>query len=380
MKKSTKFWALGAALVALAPLASCSNDEAVNVPEEPARELAPGEMTAIQLFIPGFNDIATRADDKTANLETGEKTVDDIWFFAYAASSTAETKIVDLKTIEADKKGTVGSPDYGNPYTINMKAGDYHVYVVANVKDYSSKTLSASTSEQDLEELLLNFSTLGTNQGIVSTKLPMAAEKTDITEADGSGVWKLTQAGQSLHADMTLLCAKVRYTILFNLDDFSSAVHYADNADFSEAKVSNVLKQAGWIANATSTEKENEFSIKFDKRTYPTTDTDWTGIADATTPPADLQGTWTESSDLHKRAWQGTIYIPENKTNAKTTFSFTAKTGANFNGNSFSGDFERGNFYDFVAKIEKAAVNFHDVKVYVKVNPWTYQPQTVATW
>lgn len=403
--RTANYLALGAFLLTLAPLASCSNEEAVEPAPEvtPARPLAPGEETIVEISIPGLTDSATRA---TVDASDTEATINSLYFFAFPTTgSSGELVAVNLKE---KTPGSVGTSSYGTGYSVTMKAGKYNVYVVANLNNYLTEAISTSTPKATLDALVLNFSNLKNDKGIKSNDIPMACKPGNIKYQVGDSgspaevvgdEFELSSSNTKLYADLTMLCAKVRYTILFDLTDYSSDVHYATGVTFTSKQASNVQKEAGWIADATSSIEE-AFDIPFGDKIYPDSDTDLykyikdpnnentTGIDKQNTPPADLANfangvTLTDNEDTKKRAWQGTIYIPENATDteaSQTTFTFTANPDGNFKGGAFKGKFERGNFYDFVAKITQAKVEFSDVNVYVKVNPWTYKPQEIAEW
>lgn len=379
--RSAKYLAFGICFLALAPLASCSSDEDAPAQPEvtPARVLSPGEETMVQIVIPGIDNL-TRA---TVDASTSEATISSLFFYAYPVEgSTGEFVGKDLK----DESGTVGTSTYGTAYSVTMKAGKYRVYVVANLNTYGAN-LTASSDENALKAVVLKFNDLTTNKGILSNAIPMACLNTAIkksqTETVTSGEFELNSTGQSIYADLTMLCAKVRYTVLFDLESYSEDVHYAKGVTFTKAEASNVKKQGGWIA-AAGTDVQNAFAVNFDPKAYPTTTLQaYLNIGSQDTPPADLgTASWTDTEDDQQRAWQGTIYIPENAVDdasTQTTFTFTPGDG-NFIGGTIKGKFERGNYYDFVAKITKAKVEFSDVNVYVKVKPWEYQPSEVQGW
>lgn len=405
MKKTFKFWAYGAAMLALAPLASCSNEEAVSLPEFPT---APEGYSNIVLSIDGLT--GTRADEKTAPVT--ETTIKDLWFCAFPTddSPTAEKLVVNLfGTTDADFQSPI--PTSWDKYkSVQLKNGKYHVYVLANVNDYLTTAISPSSSESDITGIELKFANSSDNglvealnAPVATQYLPMLCKNTEMqtspttqtspatTLSDGV----LTVSGDIyLYANLTLLVSKVRYTILFDLDTYSKEIYDATDVDFTQTNVANnVRKTTKYTAEnpTASTFYLNNVSIPLDKRAYPTTDLGkYTSITSQDTPPADLGTTnvWTEAATTHQRAWQGMVYLPENAVESnsgqtlKTQFVFTPNPGANLKSgvHNFDLKLERGHFYDVVMQLTKEGQSKYDVRVYAKVKPWVYDPSIVDTW
>lgn len=105
-------------------------------------------------------------------------------------------------------------------YTLSFVPGQYRFFVVVNYDEYlgDGKTVANSiTSIDEIEEKINNFST---SQNIIAGHLPMGCLDTEmfrngyrissgIVTIDGSNTNVIT-------APLTFLCAKVRYTILFD--------------------------------------------------------------------------------------------------------------------------------------------------------------------
>ena len=416
--KTKSFWALGLALFALAPLASCSNDEAVALPE-PARQLEPGEETTITLYIP--ETISTRA---TVDAEAEEAKVKDLWFCAYAKDGgvTVVENIVKNASsgdqLESDTKTKTGDSQYSE-YQVKLKQGKYIVYVLANVGDYLTTAMSTTTEENTVKDILLHFGNQKTdnptslNTIFKAGALPMGCWYTEIKYTDKNGTattaqqvaapnyyFDLTSEGQKLYADLTLLCAKVRYTVLFDntpTTGFSKDFYDDSKVDFDKSTINKVAYKT-YFDNAKTSSTDYIATLtdnSFVPKIYPTDASDTylkfksdgnSDYASLTTPPANLTDLGTGSWGANKRAWQGFLYLPENKATDvnKTTITFTPKADNELLKSDYKIEFDqgliRGNYYDVLCLIKTPSAFYYTVNVYVKVKPWEYVPGVSTDW
>lgn len=419
--KTKKFWALGAALIALAPLASCSNEEAVTAPD-PYVDPAPEGYATVNIVIPNMV-VGSRADGTGDVFATdAEATIsnEDLWLCAFSAGGAAETKMVKLSGSPVGHTSATDYKEYSSQ--VQLREGEYHMYVIANVNEYitTNKITENTTDESYLKEMLLNFSSLSTNKGISKTNLPMACDYLEIQRGpsatkskvpDGKFTVKKNE-DNTLWADMDLLCAKVRFTVLFDMNDnkFSAenfqspaTVDYTDNATGS-----NIRSKTYWDTDedddydgAEPSDLQNNISLAMYKADL-STDTQGTLFSQyenlkADTPaankPADFTAAgstanWNNDTDK-KRAWQGIVYLPENMSQKKTTIKLNPKDGANIGIKNNSGadigiftldELERGNYYDVVAKLISPNTYYVNVSVYVRVKPWVYVPSAAVPW
>ncbi|MDE5975326.1 MAG: hypothetical protein K2G69_02115, partial [Muribaculaceae bacterium] len=231
--------------------------------------------------------------------------------------------------------------------------------------------------------------------------LPMVCLPSDVDEGETINVLDATV--NKISCNLRFLCAKVRYTILF--DNTSSGFSNAEfgSADFlsfegSSNTVSNIVSKTSFEkGNANPSDAEAlSHSIKLDKISYP--GSDYTGQADKDQVITKV----TSWSDNAQRAWQGIVYLPENLTTEatgatshasnRTVLNFDSKVvkldkdeketggssnpyslplvyGAKSTNNSPTTDkLERGKFYDLVAKAKTRAMT--DLEVTVEVIDW----------
>lgn len=296
---------------------------------------------------------ATRSD-KYCNTRAGEEavegTINNLWFCAFPIDgSSGENRVVNLTQNEQVNIGNGTDDNDYTKYTVEkLKGGDYHIYLLANLEDYLDIDLNKFLSEEQVQNLILHFST---EKYLTKNNLPMAAWYKDIKNADktpvyteGSsdeknGVFSFSASNNSLYADMTFLCSKVRYTILFNSEndgvskDFGDdyvdfdipGTHYASNLrEFTPVDDNSELasKESGYI------QLNNvlySLPLSLDKYEYPANG-DLYPQYDSTTDKVDDSLTQKHMGNNSKIAWQGIVYVPENlasteKDQTKLTFN-----------------------------------------------------------
>lgn len=377
----------GVCMVFLLLMASCAGEEPTGGITEAGR-LAEGEETTVNLYLPE-GAFQTRA---TVDLDNDEAKMWDLYFCAFPMTGTTPTEnkeIIYLHELTPTQSGVY------SVYPITLKKGDYHVYVLSNVNSYltGNKVVSKGSSETDISGMILQFGGLVSNKGLSSSNLPMACLNTEIRteekgEALSDGVFSLTSPNQKIYADLTLLCAKVRYTILFDKGDFSEDFYTAKGVDYTNILASNVRKETALTTGGTTT-YESPFELTLGR--YEDSGNLWDAYLamtdETTTPPASFTttATWdTGETPEPKRIWQGVAYLPENTLSSRNQTKLTLtpadgsniKTGPNESGvetGEFTLTLRRGNFYDIVAKLITPEVYNYDVKVYVKIKPWEYE-------
>lgn len=282
MKKlmQTYIFNLIAAVALLSGMASCTDD--TDMP----RAIDDG-TTSITLRIPNPESAAefarsraaTGDPDPSQNAEEGEGAIKSLWLLAYP---TDGTESVVRKLLSS---GQVTN-EYSD-YKITIKPGDYRLYVVANLDSYIDDPISATTDEEELKSLVLNFSPERLPN--LSDGLPMACLPSEIDEAGDDGTVAIAPGHNvTVHADMTFLCAKVRYTIMFDnsADGFSRPAFGDNTVTISDGSFSGVIASTSLITPATTT-TERAFEID----------------------PAPLAA---GEATIYTRSWQGTVYLPEN--------------------------------------------------------------------
>lgn len=381
MKRFQNTYISLATLGALA-LTACSDD--FKAPDN-----NPEGITGITLNIPnteGASSFAkTRSEDAVSRgaddvAREGAIIDDDLWLFAYGENNTLVKK---LSLSDAKVTNTYKSVN------VTLTPDIYRMYVVANVSKYIASTpLSENISEQDLKNLVLNFSASKTIS--LENGLPMACRNTEIkVGSNNAQTGTLTADGTveisagecpTIFADMTFLCSKVRYTVLHDRNSFSSAFGQSD-FDITGTAISNISNVTKWN-NASAADYSSSFDMTY-------------AAAQEKVYPADLTALKKDGAELdvisgnknlkgEQRAWQQTLYLPENlatSTSDKSKLTISTETNGVesayelvLNEKSDNNKLlERGRFYDII--IEAASRDVYDLSN-ITVSDWT--PETLV--
>lgn len=342
-------------------------------------------LSSLTIRIPSIKGAAqfgaTRNDEfkNTRALDEAlEGRINSLWLCAYPISNGAgEIKIQKIDLTLEDS----GKSDYQfDEYTVPIKKGIYHLYLLANIEDYLSlQSINPDISEEELKKLILNFST---DKFLEKGNLPMACLASDIklspnqSPAGNKGI--NISDNTTIYADLTFLCSKVRYTILFDRDNFSNAFSN-NNIDFeSSVKASNVSFQTALFKDCII----NNHSLGiYDKLVlnavkYPDSNSAYLDIKNSGKESlADLE-IQKHNDNTSQRAWQGIFYLPENFTTEeakKTTLTFSSSTGSAELNDNYDVDLppdnkglERGNFYDIVSKLTKPNSTEQDISLSIQ--------------
>lgn len=281
---------LVAALAVMIAMPSCSDDTDI-----PAAS-ADGD-TVITLHVPNpsaaESSRSRAAGDDPApsyDITTEEGAIKSLWLLAY------DTKGSNHVVKQLQSGGEVSS-GY-TTYSIQFTPGSYRFYVVANLDSYIDKSVSAATAEDELKAMILRFSPEKLPN--LTDGLPMVCLPDEIDEADTDGIVTIAPGEKKqVHADMTFLCAKVRYTILFNNDNggFSYDTFGEHSISFTGASATGVIASTT-LLRAESSSTEGSFDLdKVPLESVDYVDEDNTG------------------------AWQGTVYLPENLSTEKKSLT-----------------------------------------------------------
>ncbi|MCH5230069.1 MAG: hypothetical protein J1F12_08790 [Muribaculaceae bacterium] len=333
---------------------------------------------------------ATRSDqyqNTRAKDETYEANINELWFFAYpCGDDTSGRNPVIEKLTPQGSVNFVPDAEYSTLSVSGITDGDYHIYLLANFERYleKGKEITTSISEEDLQKLVADFST----NYLVNNQLPMYCLNTQVgysknTPIGEAGVFTYNDTHKELYANLTFLCAKVRYTILFNKDDFSNNFS-SNNIDFKAASASNIRQQTAWHTNgqAKSDFLENGISdLTIKAREYPDPTSHYFDENGPQEYENDLKETTFGESDK-QRAWQGIVYLPENKLadEDRTYLTFSAEGDEvkdSYDLKLFDKEgktLDHGKFYDVVVKLVHPEVA--DFPATVNVSDWDLQTLT----
>lgn len=401
--KIRRFALIGLSILAISSFVSCSSEEPAPADNTGAN---PDGTYTVTLSVP-TGALQTRANGKE-NATNSEASINDLWFCAFP--ETDGEKIIT--SLSATKIANTSTPEY-DEFNITMKPGTYKVYVLANVNSYLTTPIAENstsyTGASSIEGMVLDFTNKfnleNTKSGLKETNLPMVCLNKDIKTSKGGtaiGEDGTVEIGKeaskrTIVADMTLLCAKVRYTILFDQEDFSDSFKSLTNVDFNKAEAKNVRLNSNMKESDATNNSPTSFEVNLGRYVPTNAELQTGGIWDiyknmqtstTGTAPANFSTTATFGESHKKRVWQGTVYLPENLGTTKTTIEFDKKDGiGSYNdknepvNHSFTlEELNRGCFYDVVAKLTSPSEFTYEVTVYVKVLPWDYHSSGTVEW
>lgn len=320
---------------------SCTDDPSIRV------DGSDDNFTGISLLLPDVESAAeygaTRADEyqNTRAYDQSRETNFNTLYIV-ATADGGEIKIFH-------KSQPDGLEDGYRKYNISLNPGSYKFYIVSNLNrylfqqdgDHSTFPQSVST-EDDIRNLIINFTTsIPLEPGF----LPMACMHEDIRvdKADANPLGPYGRVvieqdkSKKIYADMHYLCAKVRYTILFDrsqapdfgpndLIDFyrntsTVAVPYVSNLRHSTAIADGVIEEPEKDYITENSGTVSNWPLFLDRYVYPVMENGKNLYTLNPEEDAELlrttfnnltpfSGTWADNKD--KRAWQGVTYLPEN--------------------------------------------------------------------
>lgn len=262
----------------------------------------------LQLSVPFTRSVPTTDETAWQAATEAERRIASLWFLAYpTGGSEGETlvKKLDTDVLEHNTYKT---------FTIRMKYGTYHIYVVANVPE-----VSAYTSENELKAIILKYKegdavSLPDPNG--TNGLPMFYQR----EEDYT--LSATQAGNIL-ADLVYTCVKVRYTLVFDntTNGISNPTFGTNVLKIDGISVRNIADRAplvpGTDINDGLTLFDTDASGAFNGQYQ-------VGAYDSSTPDAyTFSETGIDYTQAKQWAYRGTFYLPEHLVTAETQGSQT---------------------------------------------------------
>lgn len=199
---NAKWWSGNFLVILVLILTGCVNED-VLPDKEPV-----GDNAVIKIMVPDMTTISGFTRAETFPIEGTEGNYQNIYLIAVNTSSNTLT-IINLSEKLSDKDG--------NGYrsaTVELHPDTYKFYVVANLDHYFDGTTDQyATTENKIRSFIQNFST---EKPITADNLPMACLAEDIQPGGNNGITLSSGGNYTITAEMTFLCSKVRYTILFD--------------------------------------------------------------------------------------------------------------------------------------------------------------------
>ena len=362
-------------LTLLLCLAACTDDLARTDTPQPG----PGEGL-ISLSLPGIvydNADATSTRTQTDGGETDatrdERRVTSLWFMAYPTPNGGGEPLVQYLRPSNNEL----THDY-KTFNIRIKAGTYHIYVVANMPE-----IDPTYTEQQLKDCILSYRNgTGENATLVlpspeGNGLPMVYESTDAVNITAA-------QSQTIQADLVFTCVKVRCTLWFdNTDSGHSNAVFGQNYLLMESVTGrNIATQAHLLPTEKAIEGMELLSTALNGRYADDAYSEYVHenlTFNSNSPHAN--GQW---------AYRTTFYLPEHYVTKKDDQSYlditaalheaTGTKKANLQYTLPLGDestdsqplrqLPRGKYYDIVGKI----VNLGgEIESTVSIEDWTLQ-------
>lgn len=344
------------------------------------------------------------SDVPTYNATVDECQINDLRLYAFPVEN--DGKLV-VENLPAPLASMMLEKNVAN-YQLTIEPGTYHIYVVANMSDVlKDKTI---TTEDNLKELVLGYTSTQTPGLPISTNIPMIYEPKDInghllpTEIHAAGDKYTTVA-----ANLKFTCVKVKLNLLFDPTAEGSAFNGKSYSikDILAQKLSpsTTLSWDGAFSKPASSVSQ-DYAKGFDNKVYATSseasnkggyykEGDWTeDDANANVNDKDIitlvpgaNPTAAPQNPADKWLFQGTYYLPERyiaeasqqstlkvngSVNGNIENNYTIKLGHRQNESSTSTEvptFPRGTYYEIIGKIKSLGNMTLDCNVSVK--DWT---------
>lgn len=336
-------------LIALMPFfSSCINDDVTF-----SEEKIPEGMTQISFILPDYEGNAAQFGTRAFNTAE-EGYMSNLYVVAIKYENWDVSTGFDEITDDSGNKSPIVYTFALNPVGIKFEVGEknyklfnialypgkYKFGLVANVDLYlkRQKKISDFTKEEDLENIVLNFSE---DTPLAPLHLPMACLPWEIQWSDKDHKKQKTKEEDYLvpvlkgnetqiYADMQFLCSKVRYTILFDRDGISSAFGNTwirfNVDDTNRPTATNIRKQTKLVETSTGAEvdqvnyfvshldddsEKGWWSMSIDRFKWSEEEVD-----NYPKKPTSELDPWTGTTDdwirQRQKVWQGVVYLPEN--------------------------------------------------------------------
>lgn len=309
-----------------------------------------GPTHSVTVYIPYSNTTRQASDTSDADavdISGNEGVITDLWFFAYPINGKGEAVVrrIDIDQLSSDNNYRV--------FYCDLKQGEYHIYMTANIPG-----ISIYTKEDELKAKMLDFSN---GHLPVQGELPLLYEYKD---NEGNNTLQVSPNNSAtITANMTFVCSKVKFSLCFDNTDtgFSKNSFGFNRLKITSITVKDIVTKGGLFDG-----KKND------------------GTQEQTL-------TVNNEFDFNKDQWSYTdfLYLPENynkdkntyleikgteltSKGAETTITHTYKLPlGGVAGNKSGGDLERGAFYDMTARITGKGKMDMDIKM--SVFNWTLQ-------
>ncbi len=264
----------------------------------------------------------------TYNATVDECQINDLRLYAFPVDGKGKLVAENLPAPLATMMTNEGIATY----QLNITPGKYHIYVVANMSDVLKDQDQNINSEEELKNIVLNYSPLGAQPGMpVCTNIPMIYEPKDINGKTTETEIKATDKSATVIANLKFTCVKVKLNLIF---DPAEATVFSGKS-FS---IKNILAQQlspstslCWDGNFSQSKVDDVYAKGFDSKEYEVNSTSnsnglyyqgddaWTrndananiNDQDVITLKERVKGKDNPTNAADKWLFQGTYYLPE---------------------------------------------------------------------
>lgn len=194
-------------LTLLLCLAACTDDLARTDTPQPG----PGEGL-ISLSLPGI--VYDNADATSTRTQTGdeadatqdERRVTSLWFMAYPTTDGDGEALVQYLRPSNNEL----THEY-KTFNIRIKAGTYHIYVVANMPE-----IDPHTTEEDLKEIILDYRNGTGDNATLVLPSPKSTDGLPMVYESEQDIIITAAQSEAITAELVFTCVKVRCTLWFD--------------------------------------------------------------------------------------------------------------------------------------------------------------------
>lgn len=334
----------------------------------------------------------------TYNATVDECQINDLRLYAFPVNNNG--KLV-AENLPAPLASMMLEPNVAN-YQLTIEPGTYHIYVVANMSDVLKDQDQNINSEEELKNIVLNYSPLGAQPGMpVCTNIPMIYEPKDINGKTTETEIKATDKSATVIANLKFTCVKVKLNLIF---DPAEATVFSGKS-FS---IKNILAQQlspstslCWDGKFSQSKVGKEYAEGFESNQYDAANNKnglyyqgdvWDrkdanankNNEDVITLKEGVTGSANPTNATAKWLFQGTYYLPERyianasqqsrlaiegSIDEKIDNKYIIPLGHKQSSTTELPTFPRGTYYEIIGKIKSLGNATLDCNVSVK--DWT---------
>lgn len=267
---------------------------------------------------------SSSSDVPTYNATVDECQINDLRLYAFPVNNHGKLVVENLP---APLASMMLEENVAN-YQLTIEPGTYHIYVVANMSDVLKD--KPITTEDNLKELVLGYTSNLTPGLPISTNIPMIYEPKDINGKTEETEIKATDKSATVIANLKFTCVKVKLNLIF---DPAEATVFSGKS-FS---IKNILAQQlspstslCWDGKFSQTKVDDGYAKGFDSKEYEVNSNSnsnglyyqgdaWTrnnenaniNDKDVITLNEGATGSANPTNAADKWLFQGTYYLPE---------------------------------------------------------------------